>query len=247
MQVEKIRRIGGVQRQLFQPGSMFRRYCETTVGNYCLSDLVKYELVTMMINAAPCRMRQAARRHLYPLIFGHVGRRTIFGEKLIIRRPNRITIGNDVSIEDEVSLDVKGEGEGITIANGVTIGAGTIVSCTGGYIRIGGGTRIGRRCRLGSSLGLEIGEHAVFGDECYLVGAAHAYDRKDIPIIDQPLTCRGPNHVGNQVRIGKGVTVRDGVRIGDDAIVKDDALVINDVPDNAVVAGIPGRFVEART
>lgn len=232
-------RIGGVQRQLFQPGNMFRRYCETAVGRYHLADLITYELTMLLTNVAPERYRKLICRRLYPLIFASVGKGVDFGKNLIIRRPKRIYIGNNVTIADYVSLDVKGDGEGIFIADNVSIGAGTILSCTGGRIQIGFGSRVGKRCRLGASKGLRIGNMCHLGDESYLVGAAHAYDRKDRPIIDQPLTCRGANQVGDSARIGKGATIRDGVHIGDRGIVADQSLVISHVPENVRVAGVP--------
>ena len=43
--------------------------------------------------------------------------------------------------------------------------------------------------------------------------------------------------------IGIGAVINPGVTIGQNAVVGSNAVVIKDVPDNAVVAGIPSNIV----
>lgn len=57
---------------------------------------------------------------------------------------------------------------------------------------------------------------------------------------------QGSVEIGNDVWIGANVVVRRGVRIGDGAIVGANAVVIADVPDYAVVAGVPARLLRYR-
>ena len=47
--------------------------------------------------------------------------------------------------------------------------------------------------------------------------------------------------VGEGAHVGAGATVRQGIRIGARAIVGVGAAVVHDVPDDAVVAGVPAR------
>ncbi len=49
--------------------------------------------------------------------------------------------------------------------------------------------------------------------------------------------------VGSEAFIGAGATIRNSVRIGKRAVVGAGAVVIRDVPDNAVVAGVPARQI----
>ena len=49
--------------------------------------------------------------------------------------------------------------------------------------------------------------------------------------------------VGHNVWIGYGVCVLRGVRVGDNSVVGTSAVVTGDVPDNAVVGGIPARLI----
>jgi acetyltransferase-like isoleucine patch superfamily enzyme len=52
--------------------------------------------------------------------------------------------------------------------------------------------------------------------------------------------------VGNNVWMGYGACVLRGVRVGDNAIVGTSAVVTRDVPDDAVVGGVPARLIRMR-
>lgn len=52
--------------------------------------------------------------------------------------------------------------------------------------------------------------------------------------------------IGNDVWIGARVFVRDGVRIGDGALIAAGAVVVGDVPDYAVVGGVPAKVIRYR-
>lgn len=52
--------------------------------------------------------------------------------------------------------------------------------------------------------------------------------------------------IGNNVRIGTGAVVIGKITIGDNAIVGANAVVVKDVPENAVVGGVPARIIKYR-
>lgn len=230
---------GGVQHHLRRPGSAVRKYQQTVTGVDSWLALVIYELIECCVTPVPGRLGQILRACFYPLLFASCSRTVRIGKDLTIHQPAKISLAAGVVIEDFVTLNVKGNGAGIVLKNDVRVGEGTILSCPGGTIVIGEGTVIERRCRLGSLQGLTIGKSCHIGEGAYLIGAAHAFDRLDVPIIQQPQTCRGETILGDQVRIGRGVTIRDGVRVGSRAHIGDGSLVLQDVAESSFVQGVP--------
>ena len=53
-------------------------------------------------------------------------------------------------------------------------------------------------------------------------------------------------HIGNNVTIFAGAKVIGNVTIGNNVVVGANAVVTHDVPDNAVVAGIPARVISMK-
>ena len=53
-----------------------------------------------------------------------------------------------------------------------------------------------------------------------------------------------PVIVGDDVLIGANAVVLEGVEIGKNAVIAAGAVVVKDVPENAVVAGVPARFIK---
>lgn len=96
----------------------------------------------------------------------------------------------------------------------------------------------------------EPGRAVVIGDGTRIASGAalYAFDhglKPDRDIRDQPVRSRGIR-VGRDVWIGANAGVTDGVTIGDHAVVATGAVVARDVPDWAIVAGVPAVVVGDR-
>jgi len=52
--------------------------------------------------------------------------------------------------------------------------------------------------------------------------------------------------IGNDVWIGKNATILSNIRVGNGAIIGTGAIVTKDVPDYAVVAGVPANIIKYR-
>lgn len=237
--------LGGIQRELAHPArGAVRQYRSLAVGDGHVWDLVRYELIISLCGAFRGRPGILLRRLFYPLLFRAVGREATFGRNVALYRPGKIKLGDRVSIGDHAALVVKSEAAEIVLGDSVSIGSEAALSCRGGRLIIGNHTAVGPRSRVGSSQGLRIGEHAVLESETYVSGASHSIARLDLPIIMQPLTCKGPTTIGNHARIGAGATILEGVTIGDHAEVASGALVNQDVAPERCVSGIPAAEEE---
>ena len=55
-----------------------------------------------------------------------------------------------------------------------------------------------------------------------------------------------PVTVGDHVMIGANAVILEGVTVGNHAVIAAGAVVTQDVPENAVVAGVPPRIVKMK-
>ncbi|MCB2225970.1 MAG: hypothetical protein KQH53_04765 [Desulfarculaceae bacterium] len=94
---------------------------------------------------------------------------------------------------------------------------------------------------------VRVAEGVVIGPLCYLAGGGDYHtDRLDIPIGQQGIKDLGGISVGSGAWLAASVTVTDGVSIGQGAIVAAGAVVTKDVPDLAVVGGVPAKIIKRR-
>lgn len=149
-------------------------------------------------------------------------------------------IGEDVSLGERVTIFHSD----LVNLYGCTIGDETRV---GTFVEIQRGARIGRRCKISSHSficeGVEI-EDGVF------IGHGVMFTNDLYP---QALNAEGtlqaaadwtlaPTRVRRGASIGSNATILGGVTIGEGALVGAGAVVTRDVPDHAIVAGVPARI-----
>ena len=77
------------------------------------------------------------------------------------------------------------------------------------------------------------------------MGSVHTGLPLGEPIISTDLTVR-PVAVGFGADIGMNASILPGIHIGAHAIVGAGAVVTQDIPDYAVVAGVPARVIRDR-
>jgi serine O-acetyltransferase len=102
---------------------------------------------------------------------------------------------------------------------------------------IGSTAVIGRRLSIEHHGGIVIHGASVIGDDCLL---RHGVTLGNTGY-DDPL---GAPTLGSRVQIGAGAKILGRVTVGNDVIIGANAVVIRDVPDNAVVGGVPARILK---
>jgi acetyltransferase-like isoleucine patch superfamily enzyme len=125
------------------------------------------------------------------------------------------------------------------------IGHGTKIRCHEGFVSIGAKTVMGQECTISAFQHVSIGRECVIADRVMLIDFDHGVVEVERPIRHQGIYKRD-TRVGNNVWIGYGACILRGVTVGDNAIIGTSAVVTKDVPENAVVAGVPARVVRMR-
>jgi len=122
----------------------------------------------------------------------------------------------------------------------------SIVNSCGGIIQVGKRSCIGDFANLyGLSGGLIIGDDVIMASGCLIVPSNHTFQDASLPIARQPTTSLGIK-IGDGVWIGAHVVILDNVKIGKGAIIGAGAVVNRDVPDYAIVAGVPAKLLRYR-
>ncbi|OSM02119.1 acyltransferase [Magnetofaba australis] len=148
-------------------------------------------------------------------------------------RLNNVRVGPDVAYFSFVNL------------YGCTIGAGSKI---GAFVEIQKNAVVGKRCKISSHSflceGVTLGDDVFVGHGVMFTN--DRYPRASSPT-GQPLQDGEWKletiEVGDGAGIGSNVTILPGVKIGKGALVGAGAVVTRDVPDGAVVQGVPARVV----
>ena len=115
---------------------------------------------------------------------------------------------------------------------------------TGAGICIGNNSGLGINSRVRGPL--SIGNDVMMGPDVTILGPGHSHTLTDIPMRMQGDVKVGHTIIGNDVWIGTRVIIMNGVRIGNGAIIGAGAVVTHDVPDYAIVGGIPAKIIKYR-
>ena len=90
-----------------------------------------------------------------------------------------------------------------------------------------------------------MGDYVRIAAHSIIIPANHVFSSLDKPIAKQGLTKQGIS-IGSDVWIGGGARILDGVRIGDGSVVAAGSVVTKDVPQRAVVGGVPAKLLNFR-
>lgn len=133
----------------------------------------------------------------------------------------------------------------------LTIGESTLLE-PGCWLTLGpeAEIRIGRECFLnrGTMLAaadrIEIGDHVMFANGCFVGDAAHRHDDPELPITRQGFEPGRAVRIGSSVWFGVNCVVTGGVEIGDRAVIGANSVVTRDIPPGVIAAGAPAKVIK---
>jgi len=121
--------------------------------------------------------------------------------------------------------------------------ANNVYIANGKRIAIGGGCRINENVYMEN---VKIGEDVLIAPGVSMLSRMHEFSRTDIPMSLQGYREEETIVIGNDVWLGRNVIVLPGVKVGTGAIVGAGALVNKNVPDYAIVGGVPAKVIRSR-
>lgn len=249
MDYEKLEEKDFIRHKLFNDNrSSFLKYADLTIGQFSVLKLIKYELIMSLFAPMPGAMGIFVRKYVFPLLFQRTGKGVIWGRGLVIRHPGKITLGNNVVLDDYCVIDGRGSGDrGIVIGDDVYIGRGVSIQAKVGGIMIGSKTSIGANSSITSQGGVVIDEMVNIAGRCDISGGSYDVTRGQDTLREHEKYTKGAIHIGKKCRLGMGVMVLDGVTIGEGTIVGAKTLVIDSLPEYCIAAGIPAKVLKERS
>ena len=239
--------------------SAMRRYADLVVGPEAgYLQLLRYELLTMLLGRLSGALGLALRKIFYPSLFRRCGKGVVFGRDLVIRNAHRISLGENVIIDDDCVLDGRGAGpQGVEIGDRVILGRGVSIQAKIGPITVGADTDIGMHSVIHSQGGVEIGRAVVMGGGCKLSGGvfqtartsdgtASAGAAGEMATREQTRWTKGPIRIRDKCLIGFGCLFLDGVDLGEGSVLGAGSLLIRSIPPYSIAAGVPARVLRAR-
>jgi acetyltransferase-like isoleucine patch superfamily enzyme len=156
--------------------------------------------------------RELARRRAF-------ARPPVHGNLLEALREGRLEIGAHTLLEPHVWITAPGDAR----------------------IRIGEGCFLNLATMVASVELVEIGDHCMLANGCFVTDGDHRFDDPARPVPWQGFTTKGPTRIGDNTWLGAHVVVTSGVTIGERCVIGANSVVTKDVEPFTVAAGVPAR------
>lgn len=143
----------------------------------------------------------------------------LHGDVLPALREGRLEIGPHVLLEPNVWITMPGSAR----------------------VRLGAGTFLNMGVMVASENLVEIGDHCMLANGCFVTDSSHRYENPELPITWQGFQSKGPTRIGDNCWLGANVVVTSGVSIGRRCVIGANSVVTHDIEPFTVAAGVPAR------
>lgn len=107
-------------------------------------------------------------------------------------------------------------------------------------VNIGEDTIIGFGTFLDGRKTIEIGDHVDIASEVMIYNSEHDLESEEFMVREEPV------EIGDYVFIGPRAIIMPNVKIGKGAVIAGGAVVTKDVPEFAIVGGVPAKIIGER-
>jgi acetyltransferase-like isoleucine patch superfamily enzyme len=112
-----------------------------------------------------------------------------------------------------------------------------------GRVEIGSGTFLNIGTMVAAETLVEIGDHCMFANGCFVSDAGHRFDDPERPVPWQGFTSKGPTRIGDNVWCGAHVVITTGVTVGERCVIGANSVVTRDLPPHSIAAGAPAQVL----
>jgi acetyltransferase-like isoleucine patch superfamily enzyme len=194
------------------------------------------------LHGGPLALLRFMRAH--GMLHRKYGRLLLRLARLKLRFGRRLQLDGIAFVGPGVSLEI-GRGATLRLGRWSWIGHGCKIRVHEGVVEIGAKTVLGQECTISSFQRVSIGRECILADRVMLIDFDHGVVEVDRPVREQGIYKRDVR-VGNNVWVGYGACFLRGTTVGDNCVVGTNSVITKDVPDNAVVAGVPARVLRMR-
>ncbi len=145
----------------------------------------------------------------------------VHGNVLEALHEGRLEVGEDTLLEPGVWITAPGAAR-VVIGRGCFLNLGVMVA---------------------SSELVEIGDHCMLANGCFVSDSSHRFDDPVRPVPWQGFVSKGPTRLGENVWCGAHVVVTSGVTIGERCVIGANSVVTHDIPPFSIAAGAPAKVL----